>query len=86
MAEVWRNFFGAILRVISICKVRSRFLSLGHISKEDTFLIKSEASFVMSVVQLTQFSGQGCSVFNSQEMFAIFFMCLWIQGVQSSCP
>lgn len=69
-------FFGAIFRVISIFKVSCRCLWLGGISKADTFLIKSEASFVMSVIQLTQYLGKGCSVFSSQELFA-FFGCVY---------
>lgn len=67
--SVEKLFFGVILRVISIFKVSCDCLWLGHISREDTLLIKSEASFVMSVIQLTQYSGKGCSVFNSQEIF-----------------
>lgn len=69
-------FFGAILRVISICKVSCHCLWLGGISKEDTFLIKSEASFVMSVIQLTRYLGKGFSVFSSQEILA-FFGCVY---------
>lgn len=34
--------------------------------------MKSKASFVMSVIQLTQSSGKGYSVFNCQKMFVIF--------------